>query len=838
MTTNVSEFPASTAAPTAAASNPRSKRGLFSRIRLFILWLVLMGLIAIQAPVFPHVVRGLLLADAWRKGVNLHIGRVQGSLFEPVILSEAYWHYTPETGGATRVEVRKVRAWFAWSNIFPEPISNWVRAGAAGMGFAPIGQNGRWFQLLELDGLSAKLLLPDGPAEETGSTPRWLRSRLGGGAHHLPVVFSVRDADFVIGRADDYLHAERVRMTLSEIEPGTVLAAQLSWKIQGTEKSFRDVGGRTSLQESTATVAGLRLGPDVRVESFSVGLADLAKGKLTLNAALAAFGGEIKAQGQTAPHGRELSLDVSGNFKGINVGSLTTFLGISDAAGGLIKDGHFSFRGTPRDLAGGQATVRLEATNFQWETRQWDSLVLGLTVLDQRLQIPELRLHQGVNSVTLSGSMALPSGSSRWWERAFDFKVDAEILNLTDLSALLMPDFKYAAGGIYIRGAVSGNGAPNGAAYDGQLILSGAQLKWRTAPLDVLQAAVLFHGRELQIINAQLLHGEDYLRGSGKISLAGDGGYEGNVRLSVRDLAIYQALLAPPVLPAPLAGRALVEWQGKGGSAPQEGQFSAQLEKFRMLGAPGLRATHPLDANFSGSYASEQMQFEEFRLSEDGTTLTATVALGPSAVNLRNLRVMHGLQTWLEGDALLPLDLWQRWPDVDFTRLLNDDTVARVNLVAHQLGVRETALLTGIEWPLAGTLDGTLTAEGPLTALKLGGALKLAAAKIPLDWRAGILTDVNADFTLDAQTATLTKATGRHATGAFTVAGKLDLSKPHTPQIEAAGAGTHNAEPFSFKLTGPTAAPKLTTEGPAPFAPAPEPAAPTVPPSVPTTVEK
>ena len=778
------------------------------------LWLVLLVLIAVQSPVFPHVVRGVLVFDAWRKGAELRVGRVSGSLFEPVILSEAYWHYTSETGGVTRVEVRKARAWLAWSNVFPEPVSGWLRAGTERLGFTSTGQNGRWFQLLELEGVTAKLLLPDGPAEEIAATPRWLRAQFSGGGRRAPVVVSARDADLVIGRGTDYLHAEHVRATLSEIEPGTVRAAQLSWKIQGSEKSFRDIGGRSSLQESTATVAGLRLGPDVRVESFSVALAELAKGKLSLNAALSAFGGTLKVQGQSAPRGRDLDLDVDGNFTDINVGTLATFLGISDAAGGLIKAGHFGFRGTPRDLASGQATVRLEATNFQWETRQWDSLVLGLTLLDQRLQIPELRLHQGANSVTLSGSMALPSGTSRWWERAFDLKVEADLLNLTDLSALLLPDFKYAAGELYVRGAVSSNGA----AYDGQLILSGSKLKWRTAPLDVLQAAVLFRGRELQVINAQLLHGEDYLRGMGNISLAGDGGYEGSVRLSVRDLAIYQALLAS-VLPAPLAGRALVDWRGKGGSVPQEGKFSAQLEKFRTLSTPDLQATHPLDATFSGSYASEQMQFEEFRLSEEGTTLTATVALGPSAVNLRNIRLLHGSQTWLEGDALLPLDLWQRWPDVDFAHLLNDDTVARVALTAHQLGLRETALLTGIEWPLAGTLDGTLTADGPLTALKLGGALKLTNARLPLNWKAAQLTEVNADFTLDAQAATLTKATGRHATGAFTVEGKLDLAKPRTPQIEATGAGTHNAEPFSFKLT----ASQLTAEGPSPFAPTPAP---------------
>ena len=214
------------------------------------------------------------------------------------------------------------------------------------------------------------------------------------------------------------------------------------------------------------------------------------------------------------------------------------------------------------------------------------------------------------------------------------------------------------------------------------------------------------------------------------------------------------------------------------------------------------------------------MQFEKFELSEDGTTLSAVVAIGPSAVNLRSIRVQHKGQPWLQGDALLPLDLWQRWPDVDFSHLLNDDTVARVNLTATNLDIREISLLTGIEWPLAGTLNGTLTADGPLKSLKLGGALTLAKGTLPLNWRGTTITEVNSSFTLEDSTITLIKASGRHASGAFTAEGKLDLTNARKPLIETTGAGTHEGQPFSFKLTGPAEKPTLTTEGPAPFAPA------------------
>ena len=775
----------------------RKKRSLLGKIRLALLALILLVLMAAQAPIFPHVLGAMLRFAAWRDGASLHIGWIEGGIFDPVILHDALWTYRAESGAVTRIDVRQARAWLAWSNVFPEPLSGWIRAAASKAHFEPNGPNGLWFQELELDGVTAKLFLPTSEAEssaEAGSS-RWFHSMVGRSSLR-PGLLKLRNADLIVERGTDYLRATNAHFSLGEIAPGTFGTSQLLWSGGGGKKAFRDVRGRTSLQGTRATFAGLRLAPDVTVETFTVSASDITAGKLALSTRLAAFGGIIEAEAGTGTQGKQLRVDVTGNFSNINVAGLAGFLSLSDAAGGVLKEGRFSFRGTPRDFTSAEATVRLEAGAFQWDSRQWDSLVLGLSLLDQRLQIPEFKLRQGNNQLTIKGSMALPQPGANWWERQFDFKVDADIRNLTDLSALMLPDFKYAAGQLFVRGSVSGTG-----------------LLWRRVPLDDLQAALLFHERELQIITAQLSHNDDYLRGSGHVSLA-DGSYGGEWRLSARDIAIYQSVLTPYFMPAPLGGGVEVTWSGKGTAAAHDGKFTARLNRFHLLGPGG---TLPLDAELTGTYRPGEVQLERLRLAEDGTSLTAAVSIAPGAVNVRDLRIHHQNRLWLQGDALLPLDLWQRWPDVTLANLLNDKTVSRVHLEATELDLHQTSRLTGIDWPLAGTLGGNVQGDGALGALKLGGSARLMRGVIPLNWQGDIVRDVDATFVLDGSAIRLDKATGKHASGEFTIAGLLDLAKPREPVLEAEGTGTHQSQPFQFSVKGPTTKPAIATQGSSPF---------------------
>ena len=829
--------PPATAEP-ALARQPR-RRGPLAKLRLIFLCALLLLLVAVQAPVFPHVVRALLHLQAWRNGVSLTVRSVEGNLFEPVVLREVLWSYRAAAGATTRVEVRRVRAWLAWSNVFPEPASRWIRSGAEAAGFRTIGADGGWMHEVEFDDVTARLSLPDGTeaAPDEDAAARWFaRSMRAGGVR--PGKITMRNADLILDRGPDYARSEGTHMTLSEVEPGAFRARQFTVRAGHPARIFRDVRGLTSMEGSRATIAGVKLAPDVTLTSLSVTTPDFSSGRVVLSAAFAAFGGKVDAEAKATAGRGEIRFECGGSFSDVSVAGLASFLNMSDAAGGVLKEGHFTYRGTPRDFARAEATLRFEAGAFQWDSRQWDSLVLGLSLVDQRLQIPEFRLRQGRNQLMLKGTTELPRAGARWWERQFDFKVEADILNLTELSALMLPEFKFAAGELSVRGSVSGSGAQPGSPpkYDGQMIIGGKSLQWRTAPIDNLNAALLFRGREIQITSAQLLRKDDFLLGSGSVSLA-DGSYSGDVRLSARDLAIYRPVLSPHLVPAPLGGGISGTWTGKGRGAAHEGKFSARLERFRLL-EPG--GTLPLDAEFSGTYKPGEAQIEKLRLAEDSTALTAAATIGPGSVHLRDVRVETKGKLRLKGDALLPLNLWQQWPDVTFARLLNEKTAGHAQFEATELDLRSVSRLTGVDWPLAGTANGNVSAEGSLSALRLAGSARVAGGTFPLDWRGAAVSGVDAAFSLDGATVRLEKAAGKHAGGDFALAGTMDLAKPATPAVAVEGGGNHEGQPFTFTADGPATKLRIITQGNAPFAgnatpvpapvPAPQPPAASAPP--------
>jgi hypothetical protein len=811
------------------APRAKKKRGLLARLRLLLLCIVLLLLIAAHAPVFPHIVRAVLKFRAWQSGATISMGTVEGSFWEPVVIHNLLWTYRAETGAVTRVEIRRTRAWLAWSNVFPAPVSGWVRSAARRAGLRPVGGNGLWFRELEMDDVTARLSLPRGTEQGDEPQTQWLRRALEMRGVH-PGIYTVRNADLILDRGDAWLRMSGSHFSLSETAPGTLRATQLAMKTEHGRATFRGVRARTSLAGSRATVSRMTLAPDVTLQSISISLEDFANGKLTLSAEFAAFGGKIEAEAEAAFRDKRLRFDANGTLNRISVAGLASFLRLSDAAGGVLNSGHFTFHGMPGEVSKSEATVRLDVGAFQWETRQWDSLVLGLSLVEQRLEIPEFSLRQGQNQLAVKGSMALPQPGVKWWDRQFDFKVDADIRNLTDLSALMLPEFKYAAGQLFIRGSVSGSGAQADAPakFEGQMIVSGNGLQWRTAPIDNLNAALLFHERELQIISAQLVHADDILRGSGRISLA-DGSYSGESRLSARDIGVYRTVLTPYILPTPLGGGVEATWSGKGAGEKHEGNFSAKLSRFRLLGPGG---TLPLDAEAAGVYSPGEVQCEKFRLAEDGMVLTAGISVGPSAVNLRGVRVLHHDRVCLQGDAFLPLDLWQRWPDVNFARLLNDETVSRLHLEANNLDLRAASQLTGVDWPLGGTLTGTVNADGPLAALKLGGSLQLTHGMLPLDWQGTVVREVNAQITLGGNAIRVEQATGRYVNGDFGIGGQLDLAKPRAPALDAVGTGTYQSQPFTFSVKGDARKPVITTEGHAPFsgsAPPPKKPAPAAP---------
>ncbi|MGB8167373.1 MAG: hypothetical protein WCF18_07760 [Chthoniobacteraceae bacterium] len=763
------------------------------------LLLVTVGLL-FEPNCFRFAVRYFVQFEAWRCGVNAKIGDVEGSLFERVRVLDSVWMYESENGPVTRLEIKEIEADLSWRALFAR-------------GSAP------WFRSLTFDGLTGKVQLPiDAPA--LASPHRFVLPRPQGRWLPGPERIEGRNADFIFESDGDFVRLQNARFTISEVAPGEVLVGQVVIKQPWLNRTFRNVRGTTKLDNARTELAAVTLEPGVTVQSLSVELAEIVRGRLNLELQVAAFGGGIRIETQTLPRDRQLAFEATGTFSQIAIGPLAAFLGQSDAAGGTIKEGKFTFRGSPQSPSKSTASLRIEATNFQWESRQWDSLVLGASLLEGRVQIPELTLHQGHNFLNLRGDFELPAVKQEWWQSEFAFDVNAKIENLTELSALMLPEFKYVAGKGTIDGSVRGKNQQ----FNGQIIVSGSHLTWRNAPVEELHATLKLNGNELQLANLSIFNDGDYVRGRGVVNILGDKQYWGELRASIDDLGRYSALLQKPIVPEPLAGGAVIDWTGEGSAKGHTAKFMARLRKLRSLGASSA-LLHPINADFEGTYQPGAVLFSNFALSDDASSFTANVSVGNKALSVQNIRFLHGPTLQLEGDALLPLDVWQAWPNTNLATLLNDATVSKVQIKASDLDLHAASQLTGWNFPIEGTVRGELTAEGALGAIASHGRFSLSKAKIPAGWTGELLSDITAEAVIDGQKMTVAKFSGRHSGGDFQLAGDVDFTNLRDPLLKLtltsersemvifpAAIGVRLGAALALGIDGPSTSPVVTGE--------------------------
>lgn len=733
----------------------------------------------------------MLRLEAWRHGASIQIEKIDGSIFEPITFGGTHLSCESQQGAITRLEVREAAAQFSWRNLF--------KRGTA-----------RWLERLTLDGVTGKMTFPleAGPGGHRFDLRQWLPH---GGAAPGPGRIEAREVDFVLQTNGDYVRIQEARCTLSESEPGTFAAGQLVVKQPWLHRTFRDLRGTTKIEGPEIEITGIELEPGVKLERIAAELDQLARGSLNAVGQLAAFDGVVRFETRTLPKERPFVAELTATFAQINVAKLVSFLALPNAAGGTIKDGKFTFRGSPHQPTSASATLRLDATNFQWDARQWDSLVLGARLMNGRIEMPQLSLIQGQNRLDLDGEFALPEAGRHWWQSAFDARIKAKIEDLTAISALMLPEFRYAAGKATIDGSVRGRDEK----FDGQLIVTGSHLQWRSAPIDELHAALKLNGNELHIANLSIFNDGDFVRGRGVVNILGPMQYWGELRAAVQDLGTYAALLQPPIVPEPLAGGATIDWNGEGSAKGHTGSFLARLNKLRSLGATAS-LLHPINASLEGSYSPGRMLFSQFALSDDESSFSANVAVGDKALSLKTIKLRHKQHLWLEGDAVLPLDLWRAWPNTSIASLLDDTAETAVNLTAYNLSLREASALTGWSFPIEGVIAGNLVANGRLGALATSGKLTLARGRIPLGWSGSAFTGVEGGVTFQGQTMTLDQLAGRHPTGDFRASGSVDFASVRDPRVKLALVSDRTSL-VSFQGQGSVTlvlALKTTVEGP------------------------
>jgi len=741
------------ATPTTPASVSGRKRR--RPLRTLLLALIALVLTLCYPPFFQFGIRQFLKIDAFRHGVRLQVGKIDGSIIDPLLLYDLRITHTSAAGTVTQLESAKARATFSWKNLL-------FRRGV------------NFWQELVLDNVTGTIDLPAEPKqippEKIGKSSDTKQI-----APAFPATLELRNAKLVLRQNGDNVRLDNLSFRASNVGASEIRIGNFSIKQPWLQTNFANLRGTIALQDSRLTIADIKLEDALVIQNASADLPELLRGRLKMEFALGAFGGSIRGELRNAQRDQHLNFEGSGTFSQISIAQLASFL--NEDADGAIKEGKFTFRGSPRNLPKATFSTRFEATDFRWEKRQWNSFVLGATLINRRLMIPEFQLVQAHNSLSLTGEMAIPENWRAWWQNDFNFKIAAKIGNLSELSALFGPDFANMSGQLAVGGELHGQKQ----AFNGELSVSGAQLSYRTAPLDKLDATLKLNGNELQIAKAELVHGSDFLRGDGVVNILGEKRYWGEVKASIADLALYSAFMQPPITPQAFAGGLVLDWSGDGSAKAHSGAFTAHLKKIRALGSADA---HPLNLDAEGTYSPESIFFSTFALSDGETNFSARVVANPQSLTLQSLRLTRKNDTWLEGDAQLPLNVWAAWQNPAQAAWWNFESPCKLNLSVQNLSLRETLLLSGKEQPLRGEISGKISSDGTLANLSMNGALqvhKASAAIAPLQLKSG---DADLAFAGDAVAVKSLHAVANDFD--FTADGAVTLHDVRTPNLALA----------------------------------------------------
>lgn len=691
--------------------------------------------------------------------MELHIASVEGSLFEPVLLRDV---------------VLKASCGAVDSNL---------AAGSARMTFdwralLPFYKGGAFFDRLVLDHTVGNFSFqPHRKAAAEGENPAvgpdpWFPA---------PARIGVANSTFIFHMGKRKVTFADVRFTISPVEPGVVAIEKLTFENEHAQRSFERLRGTTALQGARWRVADLNLCDGVVLSSISSNLDDMVKGKPQVDFDFAAFGGTVRGDLlKNAGQPDEPEYQIAGVFSNISVEALGKFLHVPEKTGGTIKEGKFTFQGSPYELENATVSTRFEATDFLWGHRQWNSLAMGATVVNRRVQIPELKLRQAHNTLQLDGEMMLPEDEKiPWWLTDFNFNIQAKINNLGELSALFGPEFADASGNMTVDGSIRATAK----AYSGQLIVSGNKLSWRGVPFDLLNAGIKLDGNELQILNLEAAQGRDFVRGRGNVTILGERRYRGELNASIEELAVYKPLLQKPIVPAPLTGGLNVTWSGDGATGAHSGAFTAHFRKLRKLGAEDAPGTLPIDADLEGTYAPGGLSISQCVLANGDTRLEGRLAADEKTLNLQGLKLTQKKTLWLEGDATLPFNLFQWWVNPSFDALA-PDAPFKAQIAAKGVQLEDVARLTGRPVPVRGLLTGTIKTESTLRDLHMTGSVKLTKGQIPASGFTPALEKVEAEADIDGNVLRFSKLSANHSAGDFSATGSLDLSKFDAPVFD------------------------------------------------------
>ncbi|HEY1584016.1 MAG TPA: hypothetical protein VGF73_13050 [Chthoniobacterales bacterium] len=667
---------------------------LRKRLAFFLILVLVAGALdALLAPfVVAHGVRFWLEWTAKKEGLSAEIGKVDAPFLRPVAIHQV--RIVPVGGKGVQLNLE------AETVVADLNLGGWI-----------FGRGTALLRSVEVERLVASLRPPEHPAAIRELD--WRKF-----AQLLPDNFHIGNADLDFESAAASASLRGLMVNGSAIESGKFFAREISFASPVLRQTFHNLRGATSWEGSRLTIAGIPLVRGLDLEALTLDLSHLAKRRLGVDLQLDTFGGTLRASFDGRAR-EKFVVDVAGSASNISLAQISQALGFLEPVTGAVRASKFTFRGNPGQFLDATASVWMELTDFSWRARHADSVMLGATYYDRRLEVDQLYVRQRQNELTINGELHWPKKLSSWTQLPFRGQITATIPDLNGFA-----QFFGATTGAF-SGALLANGQIDLLTTErhGRVALHGREVKIRGVALDSLGATLELQGAEVKVDSLEARHGDDFLRGEGTVELAAPHRFSGRLTGAINDLGSYAPFLPAEWRASPLGGGATFDWRGDGTLAAHSGTMQVFAHGLQLPVAP-LRT--PLDLTLEGSYSPQDIFFRTFKVANDRVSLGGFLTLGNNFAELQAIQLTLDGKPRVSGTLFLPISMNQWRLTHRLLAALDETQKFDVDLLVQQLDLGGLVHALGESSSLTGVLDGKLAAFGTLPSLQVTTALQLS----------------------------------------------------------------------------------------------------------------
>jgi hypothetical protein len=499
-------------------------------------------------------------------------------------------------------------------------------------------------------------------------------------------------------------------LTGSQLEAGIFSAKEVAIDSRWFQKTFANLRGATSWQESRLVIGALSLMRGLDLDMVTIDLAQIGESRLGLEMSLDAFGGKIRARVSSDDRGDQRVWDAAASGSEISLAQMSDALEWTNRASGSLHACKFTFRGEAADLRNATAALWAEVSELTWRDRTADTVMIGASLYNREVQVEQLYLKQRNNQLTLSGEFALPERSADWIKPAFRGDISASINDLGDFARLIGWSPSDFSGKIVANGNVNAREEKLG----GQLTVSGNSLVLFRSPVEAVEAKLSLNDSRLAIDEFEVRQKSDFFRAQGNFALAGDRSYTASFQTSVAEIADYAGFISRFTEPFTLGGNVSLEWTGTAVAGNDSGTFHARGRNLRPLDSSIV----PFDTEFEADYSPDNIFFRQFHLWNQRADLSAFVTVAKDYFQLQTLRFSLNGQPRLQGNVFLPMSLSKIRQDSRWLAAFNADPNFDVDVTLDSIDLSQLAAAVSTREKMSGKAAGKIELYGRPASLE------------------------------------------------------------------------------------------------------------------------